>query len=95
MVAVAVIAIALAVIAMKRRSDRFHERAKEWGVARQMAFRALKARDAFPDTDEASATARRRQSNRVIEWCEAMQAKYVSAAQYPWLPVGVDPPQPK
>ena len=96
MVAVAVVALGVWGVRMRRASSAYRERAEFYRylltTPRNNPPPAEGASVAEQSLDIATEVARAR---RLMHYCEVMQAKYERAARRPWIPVEPDPPEPE
>jgi hypothetical protein len=95
MVAVAVVALVLGAVQLKRRRDdllsgaQSHAQVEQkWRQWEALERRALQAGEVDANPSLAAWVARR------ISYHRTMARKYRHAARFPWLPVGPDPPSP-
>jgi len=100
MVLVAVAGMTFAMVALRRRSERYAEIAADFRATWQQ-HRDARERNipTFVKDDANISTLFRRTSdrdaNRWIEYYDARASQFENAARYPWLPVPPDPPEPE
>jgi hypothetical protein len=86
---VAVVALAMAVAIMLKRSGEFRAQADEQADAEQMSLSyADEARGPNGDRQRVA------RGEQMAAYHRALRLKYEQAARYPWFPVEPDPPVP-